>query len=84
MEKVRTVRLIAALGLIAVLASGAAKDVPDEVTSPTPAVVTLKPATSGPAKLERTAAKKRPRGALDESDRGMILLLLLSSTPPTR
>ncbi len=70
--------LITALAVAAVFGSGAGKDVAKQVSSPTPAVVTLKPEASGPTKLARAPRRNRP-DALEDGDRGLLLLLLLSA-----
>jgi len=81
MVHTRNLGLITALGLVALLASGAAQDSPRHVSSPTPEIVTLSPEASQPSKRERATPRRRPAGALDDNDRGVLLLLLLSTQP---
>ena len=68
--------------LIALLASGAAKDAPKDVASLTPEIVTLSPRASQAMRPPRTAPGRRPASTFDDNDRGVLLLLLLSAQPP--
>ncbi|PYN96263.1 MAG: hypothetical protein DMD91_22000 [Candidatus Rokuibacteriota bacterium] len=79
----RNLGLVTALGLAALLASGAAADSPKRVSSPTPEIVTLSLETSQPSKRERATSRNRMAGTMDDNDRGVLLLFLLSA-PPTR
>ncbi len=82
MANTRRLSLLAGLGLIALLASGAAKDAPKDVASLTPEIVTLGPRTSQAMRPPRTAPGRRPASTFDDNDRGVLLLLLLSAQPP--
>jgi hypothetical protein len=82
MANTRNVGLLAGLALVALLASGAANDVPKHVASPTPEIVTLHPRPSQAVRPERVAPGRRPASTFDDNDRGVLLLLLLSAQPP--
>ncbi|OLB93896.1 MAG: hypothetical protein AUH30_18920 [Candidatus Rokubacteria bacterium 13_1_40CM_68_15] len=82
MATTRNVGLLAGLGLVALLASGAANDVPKHAASLTPEIVTLHPRTNQPARIERAAPGRRPASTFDDNDRGVLLILLLSAQPP--
>jgi len=82
MANTRNLGLLAGLGLVALLASGAANDVPRQVASPTPEIVTLHPRTSQATRPVRSAPGRRPASTFDDNDRGVLLLLLLSAQPP--
>jgi len=68
--------LIVAHVLVALLALGARSDAARRVSTPTPTVVTPTRDMSQPATLQRTAPTSR------ENDRGVLLLLLLSTQRP--
>jgi len=82
MANTRRLSLLAGLGLIALLASGAGKDAPKDVASLTPEIVTLSPRASQAMRPPRTAPGRRPASTFDDNDRGVLLLLLLSAQPP--
>src|SRR5438309_1808861 len=62
MANTRRLGLLAGLGLIALLASGAAKDAPKDVASLTPELVTLSPRASQAMRPPRTAPGVAARG----------------------
>jgi len=82
MAKTRNIALAAGLGVVALFTLGAGNDAPTHVATPTPAVVTLAPSGRQAVPSQRIAPRRRPTGHLDENDRGVILLLLLSTQPP--